>query len=58
MADEELFTAKKIAEKIGVSAGKVNKYLKENDVAPEKTKGACKYFGPTTVAQVEQALKG
>lgn len=58
MAKDELLTAKKIADKLGVPAGKVSKYLKDNDVAPDQTKGACKYYGPKAVKSIEKALKG
>lgn len=57
MADQELLTGKKIAEKIGVPAKKVNDFLKANNISPDKTKGACKYYGPSTVKKIEKALK-
>ncbi len=57
MADEALLTGKKIAEKIGVSPKKVTDYIKDKAIEPDKTKGACKYYGPATVAKIEKALK-
>ncbi len=56
MADE-LLTAGKIAEKLGVSAGKVSKAIKENGLEPDQKKGNCGYFGPEKVRQIEEAVK-
>ncbi len=55
MADE-LLTAGKIAEKLGVSAGKVSKTIKEHGLEPDQKKGNCGYFGPEKVKQIEEAL--
>ena len=57
MTDQELLTGKKIAEKLGVSEGKVKKFIKENNIEPDSTKGACKYYGPDAVSQIGKALK-
>jgi hypothetical protein len=57
MSNDDLLTGKKIAEKLGVSQGKVTKYLKENDVKPDNVRCNCKYYGPKTVKQIEKALK-
>jgi GTPase len=56
MADE-LLTAGKIAEKLGVSPAKVSKAIKDNAVEPDQKKGNCAYFGPDKVAQLEALLK-
>jgi GTPase len=56
MADE-LLTAGKIAEKLGVSPAKVSKAIKDNAVEPDQKKGNCAYFGPEKVAQLEAMLK-
>jgi len=56
MADE-LLSAGKIAEKLGVSAGKVSKVIKETALEPDQKKGACGYFGPEKVKQIEEALR-
>ena len=56
MADE-LLTAGKIAEKLGVSAGKVSKTIKQEGLEPDQKKGNCGYFGPQKVRQIEEALK-
>ena len=57
MAEQELLTSKKIAEKLGVSPGKVAKYLKENGVEPDNVRCNCRYYGPKTVKKLEKALK-
>ena len=57
MADEML-SAGKIAEKLGVSAGKVSKAIKTAGLEPDQKKGACGYYGAAKVALIEQALKG
>jgi len=57
MADDELLTTGKIAERLGVSAGKVSKYVKENSIEPDSKKGNCGYFGAAKVKQIEEALK-
>jgi hypothetical protein len=56
MADE-LLTAGKIAEKLGVSPAKVSKAIKDNGVEPDQRKGNCAYFGPDKVAKLEDLLK-
>jgi hypothetical protein len=55
MADE-LLTAGKIADKLGVSPAKVSKAIKDNAVEPDQKKGNCAYFGPEKVAQLEALL--
>ncbi len=57
LTDPEFLTGKKIAEKIGVSAGKVTKFIKENDIQPDAKKCNCKYYAPNTVATIEKGLK-
>ena len=54
---DELLTAGKIAEKLGVSAGKVSKTIKEHGLEPDQKKGNCGYFGPEKVKRIEEALK-
>jgi hypothetical protein len=58
MSPEELLTAGKIAERLGVSAGKVAKIIKQAGIEPDQKKGACGYFGPEKVKTIETALKG
>ncbi|MFH0915354.1 MAG: GTPase HflX [bacterium] len=54
---DELLTAGKIAEKLGVSAGKVSKTIKESGLEPDQKKGNCGYFGPEKVKKIEEALR-
>ena len=57
MADEEPLTKGKIAEKLGVSQGKVDKVVKAKGLEPDHLKGKCGYFGADKVRQIEEALK-
>ena len=54
---DELLTTGKIAEKLGVPAGKVSKIIKQGGLEPDQKKGNCGYFGPEKVKQIEAALK-
>lgn len=57
MADQELLTAKKVAEKLGLKPKQVTDYITEQGIEPDQRKGACKYYGPKTVARIKKALK-
>jgi GTP-binding protein HflX len=57
MMDEEPLSAGKIAEKLGVSANKVSRIIKESGMEPDQKKGNCGYFGPEKVRQIEEAIK-
>jgi hypothetical protein len=57
MADPELLTTGKIAEKLGVSQGKVSKVVKEKGLEPDAKKGACGYYGPEKVKLIAEALQ-
>ena len=54
---EELLTGKKIAEKLGLKPKQVADFIKEKGIEPDETKGACKYYGPKTVARIEKGVK-
>lgn len=54
---EELLTAKKIADKIGVPVKDVNGFLTTNKIDPDQVKGPCKYYGPATLKKIEKGLK-
>ena len=54
---DELLTAGKIAEKLGVSASKVSKTIKAQGLEPDQKKGNCGYFGAEKVKQIQEALK-
>ena len=53
---KDLLSGKKIAEQLGLPAGAVTKWLKENKVTPDEKKGVCNYYGPKTVKAVDKAL--
>ena len=57
MAEQEYLTGKKVAEKLGLKPKQVTDFIKEQGIEPDKTKGACKYYGPGTVAKLKKALK-
>jgi len=54
---DELLTAGKIAEQLGVSAGKVSKTIKAEGLEPDQKKGNCGYYGADKVKQIAEALK-
>ena len=55
---DELLSASKIAEMLGVSPDRVRKAIKDNAVEPDQKKGNGAYFGAEKVALVEWLLKG
>ncbi|MHC4471659.1 MAG: hypothetical protein ACYS99_11915 [Planctomycetota bacterium] len=57
MGADDLLTAKKIAEKLGVPPGKVSKFIKEQGIEPDQKRGACKYYGPKTVKAIQKGVK-
>ena len=56
MADEML-TAAKVAAKLGVKPKQVKDAIADKGIEPDQTKGACKYYGPKTVAKIKKAIK-
>jgi hypothetical protein len=54
---EQLYTAGKLAEALGVSAGKVKKLLDELKVKEDSVKGACKYYGEAALKKLKAAAK-
>lgn len=57
MGEDELLTSAKIAEKLGVSASKVAKIIKQQGIEPTQLKGRCGYYGQEAVKKIETALK-
>jgi hypothetical protein len=55
--DGELLTAGKLAEKLGVSAGKVKKALQELSIQPDLVKGGCNYYSSAVAKKIEKAVK-
>jgi len=56
MADE-MYTAGKLAEALGVSQGKVKKLLASLEIEPDEVKRGCKYYGRATLERVRAALE-
>lgn len=54
---DELLTVGKIAERLGVSAAKVAKTIKDKDLEPDQKKGRCGYYGAVKIKEIEKALK-
>ncbi len=59
MANEgqNLLTARKIAEALGVSESQVKKAIKELGLEPATKKGACSYYSAEAMARIKQALE-
>jgi len=55
---EELLTAAKIAQKLGVKPAEVKKAIAAAGLAPDVKRGACAYYKPATVKKIQKALKG
>lgn len=53
----ELYTAGKLAETLGISAGKVKKLLEELKISADSAKGACKYYGDAALKKLKAAVK-
>lgn len=53
---EELLTAKKVADKIGVSEAKVKKVIKDNEIAADATKGKCMLYNNATADKIKSLL--
>jgi len=53
----QLYTTAKLAEALGISAGKVKKLLDEFKVKEDSVKGACKYYGETALKMLKAAAK-
>ena len=52
----EMLTAGKLAEKFGVSAGKLKKIIQELAIEPDKKKGACNYYSEKTAKKIKAKL--
>jgi predicted transcriptional regulator len=56
-AKESLMTAGNIAKDLGIPPAKVKKFIEENKIKPDESKGACKYYGPKTYKKIKSGLK-
>jgi len=54
---EELLTAAKIAEQLGVPPAQVKKAIAAAGVAPDAKKGCCSYYGSASVKRIQKVLK-
>jgi len=52
----ELYTAGKLAEKLGVSQGKVKKIIEAENIEPDEVKRNCKYYGEATAEKIKARL--
>ena len=57
MSEEQLLTSAKIAEKLGVSASKITKIIKQQGIEPAQLKGRCGYYGADAVKKIADTLK-
>lgn len=53
----EMFTAGKLAEKLGIPAGAVKKLLEAQKIEPVAVKGPCKYYGAAALKKLQSAAK-
>ncbi len=51
-----MLTAKKVAEKLGVTEAKVKKIIKEQNIEPDAKRGACNYYAPATVEKIKSLI--
>ena len=56
-AKESLMTAGNIAKDLGISPAKVKKFIDENSIKSDTSKGMCKYYGPKTYKKIKSGLK-
>ena len=52
-----LYTSTKLAEALGISAGKVKKLLDELKIKEDSVKGVCKYYGEEALKKLKAAGK-
>lgn len=52
----EMYTAAKLAEKLGVSQGKVKKVIEAANIEADEVKRGCKYYSEATARKVKALL--
>jgi hypothetical protein len=52
-----LLTAGKLADELGVPAGRVKKLLEEHKIEPDEVQRGCKYYGAATLKKLQAAVK-
>ena len=55
-ANDELLTSAKVAEKLGVTVGKIKKIITELNLEPDAKKGVCAYYNPESVKKIQEKL--
>lgn len=55
--NEQMLSAGKLAENLGVSAAKVKKVITELGIEPSMVKCRCNYYSTKEVEKIKQALK-
>jgi len=53
----EMYTAGKLAEKLGVSQGKVKKIIEAEKIEADEVKRGCKYYSEATLSKVKRLLE-
>ncbi len=54
---EELLTAAKWAEKLGISPSKFKKAIEELNIQADSVKGKCSYYGSKTAEKIKKSVK-
>ena len=52
----EMYTAGKLAEKLGVSQGKVKKIIEAEKIEADEVKRGCKYYSEATAEKIKALL--
>lgn len=53
----EMYTAGKLAEKLGVSQGKVKKIIEAENIEADEVKRNCKYYSEATAQRIRGLLE-
>ncbi len=54
---EQLYSTGKLAEALGMPAGKVKKLIEELKIKEDQAKGVCKYYGEAALKKLKAAAK-
>ena len=54
---DDLLTTAKLAEKLGISQGKVKKLIEEQKIKPDAARGKCNFYGPAALDKIRKAMK-
>ena len=53
----QLYSPAKLAEALGISAGKVKKLIEELKLKEDSVKGVCKYYGEAALKKLKTAAR-